>query len=132
MRKRKITYRACIDCQRWTGRGSNRGPHCWPCEQIFFPLQKAAHQAVLAAVSAGTLQQAYLLKCVDCQGDAEIYEHRDYTKPLDVEPVCQKCNQQRGSAPLPKYLLEHIYPIPPEFHGIPQSKRGYYVRYEYA
>jgi hypothetical protein len=25
-----------------------------------------------------------------------VYEHRDYTKPLQVEPVCRSCNALRG------------------------------------
>lgn len=34
--------------------------------------------------------------CVDCGLPAFYYEHRDYTRPLDVEPVCPKCNSKRG------------------------------------
>lgn len=26
------------------------------------------------------------------------YDHRDYTKPLSVEPVCRSCNKLRGPA----------------------------------
>jgi hypothetical protein len=36
--------------------------------------------------------------CVDCGNPAEVYEHRDYGRPLDVEPVCRDCNRLRGSA----------------------------------
>lgn len=38
------------------------------------------------------------VECVDCGGRALNYEHRDYSKPLDVEPVCVKCNKERGKA----------------------------------
>lgn len=38
-------------------------------------------------------------KCVDCkQYDAKFYEHRDYFKPWDVQPVCGGCNRSRGPA----------------------------------
>ena len=37
-------------------------------------------------------------KCVDCGSQATGYDHRDYNKPLDVEPVCQRCNVRRGPA----------------------------------
>ena len=37
-------------------------------------------------------------KCVDCGEPAEMYDHRNYYKPLEVEPVCRKCNGQRGQA----------------------------------
>lgn len=36
--------------------------------------------------------------CVDCGKPAAQWEHRDYARPLDVEPVCQSCNCKRGSA----------------------------------
>ena len=26
------------------------------------------------------------------------YDHRDYSKPLEVDPVCRRCNQMRGPA----------------------------------
>jgi len=38
------------------------------------------------------------IACVDCGKPATVYEHRDYTKPLDVEPVCSSCNRKRGPA----------------------------------
>ena len=37
-------------------------------------------------------------KCVDCGEPAEMYDHRNYYKPLEVEPVCRSCNSQRGQA----------------------------------
>lgn len=40
-------------------------------------------------------------RCVDCGNGATEYEHRDYNKPLAVEPVCRTCNHRRGSA-IPK------------------------------
>lgn len=49
------------------------------------------------------------IACVDCGAPACDYDHRDYNKPLEVEPVCRRCNKLRGSAiplatyrPLPK------------------------------
>jgi len=38
------------------------------------------------------------IKCVDCGKPAKCYDHRDYFKPLDVEPVCISCNRFRGPA----------------------------------
>lgn len=37
-------------------------------------------------------------KCVDCGKPATCYDHRSYYKPLEVEPVCKKCNSKRGQA----------------------------------
>lgn len=36
--------------------------------------------------------------CMDCGEDAVVYDHRDYLQPLDVQPVCQRCNYLRGVA----------------------------------
>ena len=41
-------------------------------------------------------------KCIDCGDPAYGYDHRDYHKPLSVEPVCRRCNSKRGKA-LPEY-----------------------------
>jgi hypothetical protein len=49
------------------------------------------------------LQPAATKKCVDCGNPAECYDHRDYTRPLKVEPVCKACNNRRGPGwPLPE------------------------------
>lgn len=45
-----------------------------------------------------SLKKKYVL-CVDCRKNrATQYDHRDYNKPLMVEPVCGSCNLKRGSA----------------------------------
>lgn len=37
-------------------------------------------------------------KCVDCGLQANAYDHRYYSLPLEVEPVCTRCNIKRGPA----------------------------------
>lgn len=37
----------------------------------------------------GELKPATAFACVDCGKPAQCYGHRDYSKPLDVEPVCK-------------------------------------------
>ncbi len=44
-----------------------------------------------------SLSKNYIL-CIDCGSRATDYDHRDYNKPLEVEPVCQSCNLKRGRA----------------------------------
>jgi hypothetical protein len=41
------------------------------------------------------------IACVDCGEAAREYDHRDYARPLDVQPVCRKCNKKRGTAKWP-------------------------------
>jgi ribosomal protein S27E len=62
-----------------------------------------AHRKVKKAIELGILASVKDLKCLDCGNQAEIYDHKDYNKPLEVEPVCRSCNRNRGSAiPLTK------------------------------
>lgn len=60
-----------------------------------------ACKKVWYAVKTGkliNLKENYVA-CVDCKKiRATEWEHRNYNKPLDVEPVCHSCNLQRGSA----------------------------------
>lgn len=53
---------------------------------------------VHAAIKQGLLPSPLTLKCADCGGDATEYEHRDYNKPLAVDPICRSCNLRRGPA----------------------------------
>lgn len=55
-----------------------------------------AHQIVAKAIRTGLLQPAYEFDCVDCGMAAVEYDHRDYSKPLIVDPVCRPCNVRRG------------------------------------
>lgn len=54
--------------------------------------------AVRWAQLNGVLRPPTEFDCTDCGNPAEVYDHRDYGRPLDVEPVCHACNHQRGAA----------------------------------
>lgn len=61
--------------------------------------QAAAVMAVMKAKKAGLLPILDgSIKCSDCDKPAAQYDHRDYSRPLVVEPVCVSCNQRRGPA----------------------------------
>lgn len=62
--------------------------------------QKAAYW-VYEAIRRGVLQHPTRFKCTDCERQAGYYDHRDYARPLDVEPVCGTCNKLRGTASWP-------------------------------
>lgn len=51
---------------------------------------------VKRAVDRGLLAPVWEKSCVDCGAPATDYDHRDYTKPLEVEPTCHRCNMRRG------------------------------------
>lgn len=78
---------------------------CEPCRRAYFAVMEQAHRAVSRAIRNGELPSLLTTEtaCVDCGRRAQQYDHRDYTKPLAVEPVCRKCNYKRGpAAPLPR------------------------------
>lgn len=65
------------------------------------PIETKCHQAhrfARLAVRNGYLKDPTALTCVDCGAPAKVYDHRDYNKPLDVDPVCHSCNATRGPA----------------------------------
>jgi hypothetical protein len=94
--KRKFT---CLRCSKPTIR------HC-QCVQDICVQCSAEHyyegdkaRAILAsAVKAGKITPATTKKCVDCGWPAKVHDHRDYTKPLKIDPVCYSCNVRRGMA----------------------------------
>lgn len=56
-----------------------------------------AYAAVGKAVKRGLLPKLDgSIACVDCGAPAVNYDHRDYFKHLQVEPVCCRCNKRRG------------------------------------
>ena len=62
-------------------------------------LRRKAMYAVKKAIKAGDLKELDgSVLCVDCGDSASVYDHRDYEKPLDVEPVCRSCNGKRGAS----------------------------------
>lgn len=61
-----------------------------------YPLARAAQHKIHSLVRRGKLPKASELSCVDCGKGATDYDHRDYTKPLEVEPTCRSCNRKRG------------------------------------
>jgi hypothetical protein len=90
----------CADCnQVITGR-ENSAKFCWACCDLR-PIKNGQVQAaaqVKKAIRKGILPPVATLICVDCGKPAQCYEHRDYNKPLEVEPTCKSCNTRRGPA----------------------------------
>ena len=62
-------------------------------------LQWQAHWKVREAVLSGVLPRLDgTIACTDCHKPACEYDHREYARPLDVAPVCHRCNIARGAA----------------------------------
>ena len=84
----------CFYCRQPMDRSGGGAKYCFQCHRIRG--HGRAHNAVLAAVLDGKLPNPLGKLCVDCGAPAWEYDHRDYGKPLQVEPVCHPCNKLRG------------------------------------
>lgn len=62
--------------------------------------QKSALNKVYNAVKSGKLinLKKIFVKCTYCEKRSTQYDHRDYSKPLKVSPVCARCNKMLGKA----------------------------------
>lgn len=95
----------CMDCRapmRLAATERRGTLRCEPCLNQRHLARKAVQSkaacAVSKAVRAGELPRPSELLCMDCGRPASQYDHRDYTKPLHVQPVCRSCNVMRGPA----------------------------------
>lgn len=55
-----------------------------------------SRRVVYIAIRKGIFPDVTKLECRDCGKQAQVWDHRDYSKPLEVEPVCRACNKKRG------------------------------------
>ena len=98
----------CIECRKPVNEFEHSGPkrrqpiRCRPCAMARYNAQGAIRQrassAVAKAIRSGALQRPTAFACDDCGRPACQYDHRDYTRPIDVVPVCRSCNVMRGPA----------------------------------
>jgi len=63
------------------------------------------------AVTLGLLPHPAECICVDCGADAECFDHRDYSKPLEVDPVCISCNSSRHRGQMPAAKTPADFPM---------------------
>lgn len=76
---------------------------------VWFYYRARCISQVGTAVKDGDLPNPHDRRCADCGNPAEVYEHRNYTRPLDVVAVCQGCNLRRGPAELdPEVVIHHL------------------------
>ncbi len=54
-----------------------------------------AHNKVQYAIKRGDLPKVSTCACADCSIEAQEYHHEDYSKPLEVVPLCRECHIKR-------------------------------------
>lgn len=90
--------RVCEDCKADLSHRHHLARVCFKCAgaRANAPDMAKARAAVAQAIKRGALVHPSILDCTDCGKQARDYDHRDYSKPLAVEPVCRSCNKLRG------------------------------------
>ena len=71
--------------------------------------QRRAAQIVFKAVANKSISRPTSCICVDCGATASHYDHRDYSRPVEVDPVCHGCNLRRGTAKYPDIFVKAPY-----------------------
>lgn len=83
--------RLVIPVHKWT--------YCTNCRPFVIAVITRAQSVVRNAKKRGELRPVWEHWCADCNNwSATAYEHRHYSKPLEVTPVCYGCNMKRGPA----------------------------------
>ncbi|MCK5611574.1 hypothetical protein KAR91_57415 [Candidatus Pacearchaeota archaeon] len=72
---------------------SEKGKARWRRYRNSFPEKIKARNIVNHAIKAGKLPRPNSLKC-KCSKQARQYHHPDYSKPLEVIPMCIKCHRE--------------------------------------
>lgn len=89
----------CIRCGAPTFRAFRaRSSMCESCMLAHRKDGLRASAEVTKAINCGDLLRAREHACADCGEQARDWEHRDYLRPLDVQPTCKSCNLRRGVA----------------------------------
>lgn len=97
MKNRLIAPGHCIACGFNLGvRDTKRSLFCFTCARQANKASHLASSLVKKAIRRGELKPPRSLKCVDCKSRADVYDHRSYERPLEIEPVCFGCNVRRG------------------------------------
>ena len=85
----------CVACGNEIVNRTNRAIYCVDCKNPRSTC--SARNALKRAIMKGLIPRLEgQFRCVDCGDVATEYDHRDYSKPLDVDPVCRSCNRRRG------------------------------------
>lgn len=91
--------RACGYCGKAAfGNSLKNGALCDSCQFARVQEQQEAYRVFRLAVMDGLIRRLPdgETACIHCDAPATCWEHRDYRKPIDVQPACDSCNTRLG------------------------------------
>ena len=105
MRARALDIAFCAQCSVYIPRERWARMFCIPCaaQRYLRNGRIKAGQLLHREILAGRIPRPDTMACTDCGAHATQYDHRDYSKPFDVEPVCGSCNMRREPAKWVRY-----------------------------
>jgi hypothetical protein len=81
------------DIYRQTIKGKDASTRGFKIFKEKYPEKTKAHQIIHHAIEAGKFPRVNTLTCHRCHvNQAEHYHHPDYSKPMDVIPLCVQCH----------------------------------------
>lgn len=83
-------------------------------------LRNAVGALTKKAVRLGLLPCPSAQSCEDCGEPAQCYDHRDYSRPFEVAPVCLRCNSSRGKGDMPEFWKVTKADLRPDIFGRPR------------
>jgi hypothetical protein len=88
----------CMRCNSQSTRHTQAQDVCESCQKEHLKEGSKASAILNNYIKKHAFSKATEKLCVDCGCRAHVHDHRDYTKPLEVDPVCFSCNSIRGMA----------------------------------
>lgn len=98
MRRGSRYQSICITCSEPFKGNKGMPLRCMRCTHVAERVRNRAYRQVFMARLSGRLPELSVehIPCVECGSRAQHWDHRDYTKPLDVQPLCRSCNYKAG------------------------------------
>lgn len=122
----RITAQSCKECAvSFETRSRYPRVRCPDCYGLAHYAGQWARAEVQRAIALGRLMPADSFRCTDCPEWAAEYEHRNYSQPFAVDPVCTSCNCRRGPGTLGPFFsarsISRVHPTTAAFH-VPASQ----------
>lgn len=84
----------CIACNAPINTQASWRSFCYLCREKLAWVRAQVN----ATMRAANIPHPSGFKCSDCDAPATAYDHRCYSLPLEVDPICHACNARRGHA----------------------------------